>query len=81
MTRKIKVRSDVVMRKNICAVILIAACFVFAPGKSCAEDTSEIRLLNDLIGHIYVTEKICGDIQWALDYIDRFDRKRNWENL
>ncbi len=69
------------MRKNICAVIIIAVCFVFVPEKSFAEDPSETRLLDDLLGHIYATEKICGDFQWALDYFERFDKKRNWENL
>ena len=61
--------------------MIIAACFVFVPEKSCAEDPSEVRLLNDLLGYIYCAETICGDIQWVLDYIDRFDSEKNWENL
>lgn len=69
------------MRKNILAAVLIAACLVFPPGKSCAEDPSEVRLLNDLLGYIYSTEIICSDIQWVIDYFERFDREKNWENL
>ena len=44
-------------------------------------DQSETRMLNDLLGYIYQSELIYSNLQWVLDYFEKFERERNWETL
>lgn len=74
------------MRKKIFASLLViaalsAACYFYAQGKEKAYQQSEIRLLNDLLARIFYSEIMYKDVKWALDYIESFDREKNWENL
>ena len=45
------------------------------------ESTAEVKMLNDLVGYIYQSENMYGDMQWVLDAFERFDAEKSWENL
>ena len=65
----------------ITIVILLAANPAVISGESEPDKTPEDRMLNDLLGYIYQTEKIFGDILWTLNSIEKFDSNRSWDNL
>ncbi len=74
------------MKKRIHAAILMIVFLlvcILSPIPASAESDQDAtsRLLNDLIGYLYQEEILYGDLQWALDAFERFDRERSWENL
>ena len=46
-----------------------------------AENSAEVRALNDLLGYVYQSENIYSDVQWGLEAFKHFDSERSWENL
>lgn len=70
------------MKKYIFAILLVMALCCGLLQEECrAEDSADIRMLNDLLGYIYLDEMIYSDLSWAIEYIERFDREKSWENL
>lgn len=49
--------------------------------KSEKGNTAEERMLNDLADYIYRCETIYGDLLWVLDYFEKFNGDKTWENL
>ncbi len=45
------------------------------------EDSAKARMTNDLAGYICVSETMYVDILWALDYFEKFDGEKSWDNL
>lgn len=70
------------MKMRIFAFALSVMCFaVSTSGLAFAEDSAEVRALNDLLGYVYKNEIIHSDIQWILKAFKRFDSERSWETL
>lgn len=48
---------------------------------SLKEASAETRMIVDLVGYIWISEKMYKDILWAAETFKKFDSSRTWENL
>ena len=76
------------MKKAICVLAMLMALLTILPsaGRAVAEadqtgSTAQVRALNDLGNYIYQSELMYSDVLWALEYFERYDAEKTWENL